>query len=405
LWNVESERKKLCDGIVERVTLKDSFIKHRIPGNEELIIKHECPNHEEAIALMVKTITDSQQKIINSMSEISAVGHRVVHGGEKISSSKLIDNEVLKVIEECSKLAPLHNPPNLFGIKASMKLMPDIPQIAVFDTAFFTKMPPSSYMYALPYEWFEKYHIKKYGFHGTSHLYVSKRAAVLLGKKYSECNLITLHVGNGTSITAIKNGEAFDHSMGFTPLEGAIMGTRCGDIDPAIPLHVMELEGLTPSQMSSILNKKSGLAGICNKADRREILKAREEGDVKAKLAFDMECYRLKKYIGAYTAALGRLDAIVFTAGVGENSFTHREAICSELDLLGVKIDPQKNIQAVGRKKENDISSKDSKVKVFVIPTDEELVFLEDVMAIVKGQFTNNYEHSFERDDFCPSFS
>lgn len=403
LWNIDSKRTKLCDGIVERVIMGNSFIKHQSLGKKGIIIQHECPTHEEAIKLMITTIADSEHKAINDISEISAVGHRVVHGGKKFSTSRLIDNGVLKAIEECSALAPLHNPPNLLGIRSAMKLMPKIPHVAIFDTAFFTSMPPSSYIYAVPYEWYEKYHIKRYGFHGTSHFYVSRRVAVLLGKKPTECNVITLHIGNGVSVTAVKNGVAYDHSMGLTPLEGAVMGTRCGDIDPAIPLHIMDTERLNASQMLSILNKKSGLFGICNKTDRREILKAIKEGDERAKLALDVECYRLKKYIGAYIASLGCVDAIAFTAGVGENSPIHREKVCSGLEYLGIKIDAKKNAEAIGRKKESEISSKDSKIKVFVIPTDEELVFLEDVVAIVQGKFGNTFEYSFQKTDFKPS--
>lgn len=318
------------------------------------------------------------------MADINAVGHRVVHGGEKFTQSVIIDNTVIQTIEECCRLAPLHNPPNLKGIKVAMELMPAIPHVAVFDTAFLSSMPPHVYVYPLPYEWYEKDRIRKYGFHGTSHSYVTRRAARFLRKDLDKINLITLHIGNGVSVTAVKNGRAYDHSMGFTPLEGAIMGTRCGDIDPAIPLVKMQEEKISPEEMSNILNKKSGLLGITGKyVDRRDIITAAEKNDERAQLALEMECYRLKKYIGAYYAALGNLDAIVFTGGVGENSWLHRWKICNGLEAIGLTISEDKNKNAK-RWEEALISLESSKIKVLVIPTNEELVIAEDAVALSK---------------------
>lgn len=398
LWEMPSGIK-LCHGTVDKVTMGGSFIRHVELGRGETIHYHECPTHENAIKLIIDFLTKSQS-LIGGLSEISAVGHRVVHGGEHFTRSTIIDNEVMKKIEECSLLAPLHNPANLMGIKATMKLMPNIPHVSIFDTAFFTTMPPFVFIYALPYEWYKKYHIRRYGFHGTSHLYVSRKAALLLGKKPHKTNMITLHVGNGVSVTAVKRGVAYDHSMGFTPLEGAVMGTRCGDIDPTIPLYVMRMEKLGCEQMENILNRKSGLLGITDKyMDRRDILTAMKTGEERAKLAFEIECYRLRKYIGAYAAAMGRVDAIVFTGGVGENSYLHRAKICKGLEFLGLKFDHEKNKQAVGGEKEMEISSSDSRIKVFVIPTNEELVFAEDVFALLNNKYDvyTKFVYSFEK--------
>ncbi|MCW4033560.1 MAG: acetate/propionate family kinase, partial [Candidatus Bathyarchaeota archaeon] len=325
-----------------------------------------------------------------------------VHGGLKFRNSTIINNAVLKEIENLIDIAPLHNPHNLLGIKSVMKAIPSIPQIAVFDTGFFSNMPHHTHIYGVPYEWFDKYGIRKYGFHGSSHLYVSRRASVMLGKEPSEINIIVLHLGNGVSITAIKNGIAYDQSMGFTPLEGAIMGTRCGDIDPSIPLYVMEKEELTSRDMFLILNKKSGILGITGRySDRRDLIEAVERGDKKARLALDLECYRLKKYIGAYFAALGILDAIVFTAGVGEHSFIHREKVCSNLNKLGIELDKQKNERAISNL-EQDISSQDSRVRIFIIPTHEELVLIEDAFAILKGNYTDpdSFKYTFQDKNF-----
>jgi acetate kinase len=296
--------QKLCDGIVHRVGLGGSFIEHIKLGTK---YKHdqECSTHVAAVKLVVQFLTDPERGVVKSLSEIRAVGHRVVHGGEKFAKPVFIDGAVIKAIEEYSELAPLHNPINLAGIRTITDLMPGIPQVAVFDTAFFTSVLPHVFIYSVPYEWYEKYHIRRYGFHGISHRYVAGRAAILLGKNPEAVNLITLHIGNGVSITAVKGGRAYDHSMGFTPLEGAVMGTRCGDLDPGMLFYVMRKEKLAPQDMEDILNWKSGLLGITGKhSDRREILRMMDAGDERAKLSFEIECYRLRKYIGAYSAAL-----------------------------------------------------------------------------------------------------
>ena len=406
LWKMPV-RKRLCSGIVDRVTVGGSSIKHE--GKKSIVLKHECPTHDAAIKLILGLLTDTEYGALKDASEVDAVGHRVVHGGEKFNLSVKINEEVIKAIEECCVLAPLHNPPNLLGIRATMKQMPDIPHIAIFDTAFLSTIPKYVYTYALPYEWYKEYGIRRYGFHGTSHLYVSRRAAALLHKNPSDVNIITLHIGNGVSITAVKKGVAFDHSMGFTPIEGAVMGTRCGDIDPAIPLYVMKKSRTTLEEMDKILNKKSGLLGITGKySDRRDIIKAATKGDERCQLAIEVECYRLKKYIGAYAAAMSGVDAIVFTAGVGENSPIHRAKVCENLEFLGIKIDSKKNELTVGREAEISINVEDPKypVKVFVIPTDEELVFAEDVYAILQGAYDRytNFEYVFQREDFKPIF-
>jgi len=385
LWDVPAE-VKMCSGIVERIGIGSSFIRHQAHG-KETIYEHNCPTHDVAIKLIFDFLTNSKHGVIKDLGEVEAIGHRVVHGGQKFTYSTLIDDNVIKAIEACSILAPLHNPPNLSGIRAAMNLIPNIPHIAIFDTAFFTSIPSHAYIYAVPYRWYEKYGVRRYGFHGSSHSYVSRRAAELLGKKPSEINVITLHIGNGVSITAVKKGMAYDHSMGFTPLEGAVMGTRCGDLDVCAALYIMEKENLSPAQMSNILNEKSGLLGITGKyVDRRDIIKAAEKGDERAKLAIEIECYRLKKYIGAYAAAMGGVDVIVFTAGVGENSPFYRAKICEGLESMGIEIDSDKNMQAIGGGKESDISGLHSRVVIYVIPTNEELIFVRDVMAILKGK-------------------
>ena len=397
------KRLIMAKGIVERVTIGGSFIKHEVPGREEYVEHHECPNHKEALALIIDMLVRKDRGVLHDIFEISAVGHRVVHGGEKFAKSVKITAESLRAFKELCPLAPLHNPPNIQGIEAAMEVLPEVPHIAVMDTAFLQTMPATSYIYAVPYEWYEKYRVRRYGFHGTSHLYVAKRAAVMLKKPPFECNLITCHIGNGVSFTAIKNGVAFDHSMGLTPLEGLVMGTRCGDIDPAIIPFICEKTGTTAQQVESVLNKKSGLLGITGKyTDRRDILKAARDGDKRAQLAVDIEAYRIKKYIGAYYAALGRLDAIVFTAGVGEMSPEIRGKSLENMESLGVKLDKERNEAARTRNKELVISADDSRVKVLVIPTDEEYVFTADVVAILENRYDvhTNFEYSFQRPDY-----
>ncbi|MGZ5480232.1 MAG: acetate kinase, partial [Candidatus Aminicenantales bacterium] len=308
------KKETLATGIVERVGIGKSYIQQSGLGREPIKFDHECANHREAIKLIIDTLLDPKIGVMDDLKEISAVGHRVVHGGEKFTKSVQITPETLATFKSLYGLAPLHNPPNVLGIEAAMDVLPDVPHVAIMDTAWHQTMPASSYMYALPYDWYEKYGVRRYGFHGTSFLYVAKRAALLLGKDPFACNLVCLHIGNGVSANAIKNGVSFDTSMGLTPLEGLVMGTRAGDHDAAIDLMVMEKEGIAPDKMSDILNKKSGLLGITGKyTDRRDVQKAAEAGDARAKLAIEVESYRIKKYIGAYSAAIGGADAIVFT--------------------------------------------------------------------------------------------
>jgi acetate kinase len=383
VWEMPA-RTQLCSGIAERVTIANGLIKHRVHGKEEIVRSRDFPSHEAAFTSIVELLTDDDSGVIDDMPEVRGVGHRVVHGGERFAQSVSIDDQVLKAIEEFCALAPLHNPANLAGIRAAMKLVPNALHVAVFDTAFLSTLPPHVYIYGLPYEWYEKHRIRRYGFHGTSHLYVAKRAAALLNRRSSDVNVITLHIGNGVSVTAVKKGLAYDHSMGFTPLEGAVMGTRCGDIDPAIIFHVMQKENLSPAQMEAILNRKSGLLGITGKyVDRRDIIQAAKAGDDRASLAIEIECHRLRKYIGAYSAAMGGVDAVAFTAGVGENSPLHRAKICENLEFLGIKLDHRKNESVLGGV-EAEVSAADSRCKVFVIPTNEELIIAEDVMALLE---------------------
>lgn len=398
-----TKKEIIAKGIVERVTIGNSFCVHEVNHREKVTLPHDCPTHKEAIKLIIDSLIHPEYGAIKKLSNISAIGHRVVHGGEKFSKSVLIDQEVLKTFKELAVLAPLHNPPNIMGIEAAMELLPDIPHAAIMDTAWHQTMPPYVYMYAVPYEWYEKYRIRRYGFHGTSLLYVAKRAAVLLNKDPFQCNLISCHIGNGVSVNAVKDGLSYDTSMGFTPLEGAIMGTRAGDHDAALDFYVMQKEGYTPQEIDNILNKKSGLLGITGKyIDRRDVLNAAEKGEERANLAIEMEVYRLKKYIGAYAAVLGRLDALIFTAGVGEMSDIIRAKVLDGLDIIGIRYDSEKNRLAKTRNKESDISSPDSPVKVLVIPTDEELVFVEDVVALIEGTYDihTNFKYSFQKKEY-----
>ena len=398
------KKEVIAKGMVERVTIGDSFIIHEVPGRETYREEYECPDHKVAIHLIIKTLAaDKEHGVVSDMSQISAVGHRVVHGGEKFARSVTIDDAVLDAIKEVQHLAPLHNPPNISGIEAAQSVLPDVPHIAIFDTAFHQTMPEHAFMYPLPYEWYEKHGVRRYRFHGTRHLSVPERAAVMLGKDPKDCNIITMHIGNGVSHTAIKGGVSVDTSMGLTPLEGAVMGTRCGDIDPAIPMFIQQQEDLGPKEIDSILNKKSGVLGITGQfTDRRDVIEGAEGGDERCKLALEIEGYRLKKYIGAYCAALGRLDAVVFTAGVGEMGWLIREKACEDLEHIGIKLDKEKNKNTMTRKKESVITTDDSPVKVFVIPTDEELVFTEDVVAILEETYTEHmkYPYSFATREF-----
>ncbi len=399
-WN---KKEVIARGMVERVTIGDSFIIHEVPGRDTYRDEYECPDHKTAVHLIIKILTDKTYGVIEEIDQISAVGHRVVHGGEKFTCSVLIDTAVLDAIKEVQHLAPLHNPPNISGIEAAQTHLPDVPHIAIFDTAFHQSMPEHAYTYPVPYDWYDKHGVRRYGFHGTSHLYVSKRAAVLLGKPPKDCNIITMHIGNGVSHTAIKNGVSIDTSMGLTPLEGAVMGTRCGDIDPAIPAFIMEREDLSPQEIDSVLNKKSGILGITGEfTDRRDVIEAAEAGNKRCTLALDIESYRLKKYIGSYCAILGRVDAVVFTAGVGEMGWQIREQALENLDHIGIKLDKEKNRNTMTRKVETTITTPDSPIKVFVIPTDEELVFTEDVVAILEETYTDHmdFNYSFAENTF-----
>lgn len=396
------KKEVIAKGMVERVTIGGSFIEHEVPGKPEFKDQHDCPTHEAAIDLIIRTVTSSEVGVIKGVDEISAVGHRVVHGGEKFTCSVMVDDAVIEAIKEVQHLAPLHNPANISGIQAAKALMPNVPQIAVFDTAFHQTMPEKAYIYPLPYEWYENHQVRRYGFHGTSHLYVSKRAAALLNKKPEECNIITLHIGNGVSHSAIKNGVCVDTSMGLTPLEGAVMGSRCGDIDPAIPIFMMKKENISVDEMDNILNKKSGIMGITGRfTDRRDVETHAKEGDKRCQLAEEIEIYRIKKYIGAYMAIAGKVDAIVFTAGVGEMGISIRERVLDGLQHLGIIIDKERN-NIRTRKKETLITTDDSPIKAFIIPTDEELVITEDAAAIIEGTYKDhmNFEYSFSKSDF-----
>ena len=401
------KKQTLATGIVERLGLSDSKFIYEVSSKEKMESIQFCPDHRTAIQLIMELLVSKEYGVIEDLSVISAVGHRVVHGGEKFSRSVIITDEVLNTFKELTELAPLHNPPNILGVEAAKELMPDVPHIAVMDTAWHQTMPKHIYMYALPYEWYEKYKIRRYGFHGTSLLYVSRRAAVLLGKDPFECNLVICHIGNGVSLNAIKYGFSYDTSMGFTPLEGLIMGTRPGDHDVAIDLFIMEKERYSIKEMNSILNHKSGILGITGKyMDRRDVEKMAEKGDEKAKLAIDMESYRIKKYIGAYAAAVGGIDAVVFTAGVGEKSSIIRAKALQGLEFMGIKLDEEKNDLAMSRNAEFDISANDSNVKIFVIPTDEERVFIEDVVALYEESRSSQtrYVYRFQMPDYRNSF-
>lgn len=389
----------MAKGIVERVTIGGSSITHEVPHREPIRVDHDCPNHEVAIKLILDTMLGDSNVPLSDVKDISGVGHRVVHGGEKFAKSTLVTEEVIKAFEELASLAPLHNPPNVLGIRAAQAIIPDAPHVAVMDTAFHQTMPPTSYIYALPYEWYEKYGVRRYGFHGTSHLYVARRAAVMLGKDPLRVNLVTCHIGNGVSLAAIKDGQSFDTSLGLGTVEGLVMGTRSGDVDPVIMPFICEKEGKTAKEVEAIYLKKSGMLGISGKyADRRDIENAMDAGDQRARLAFDIECYRLRKYIGAYYAALGRLDAVVFTGGAGEKGRRLRAGAVAGLDEMGIVLDHARNQEAKSRDHEFEISAKGSRVKVFVIPTDEELVFTEDVVAIIEGRYDipAKFKYSFQ---------
>ena len=388
----------LTVGVVERIGQEYSTIEQKSRGKEEFNDKFVSPTHAEAIDYILKMLQDPTYGCIKDLSEIGAVGHRVLHGGEMFKKSTLVTDEVVEQLKTLIPLGPLHMPGNIMGIECARKLMPNVPQAIVLDTAWHQTMPKEAFMYAVPYEWDEKYNVRRYGFHGTSHLYCAKRAAVLLGKENKDTNVIILHIGNGASACAVKNGVCIDTTMGLTPLEGLVMGTRSGDIDPAVIPYICENAGYSVKEMDTILNKKSGLVGLCGKSDRRDVSIMAENGDEKAQLCVDLECHRIKKYIGAYAALLGRVDAIVFTAGVGEMGENIRLGSCQGLEALGIKIDPVKNDLSHCRNAETLISTDDSPVKIFVIPTDEELVITEDAYALMKGTYDihTNFHYSFE---------
>lgn len=380
---IDMEKEEvLAKGLVERIGIEGSRIKHEVKDKEKKVIEVELPDHKAALDLVIKSIVDPEIGAIKSVKEIGAVGHRVVHGGEDFSKSVLIDDEVMKAIEKNVELAPLHNPPNIMGINACKELMPEVPQVAAFDTAFHNTIPPVNYMYAIPYEYYEKYRIRRYGFHGTSHQYVAIRAAEMIGKPLESCNFITCHLGNGSSVTCIRHGKSLDTTMGFTPLEGLIMGTRSGDIDPAIVTFIMEKEGLNPSEMNNILNKKSGVLGISGiSSDFRDLEEAAADGDERAALALGAFETQVQKAIGAYLTEIDSCDGIIFTAGVGENSPNNRLAIMRGFENRGIKLDMWRNNQ---RGKESVISSNSSSIRVMVIPTNEELMIARDTKKIVE---------------------
>ncbi len=392
----------MANGVVERIGDTGSCITHKAHG-KKIEFESPCPTHKEAIELILKEITDKDVGVIEDMSVIGAVGHRVLHGGDKFTKSVIVTPEVLETFRSVIDLGPLHMPANIMGIEAAQKVLPNVPHAAVMDTAWHQTMPESSFMYAIPREWYTKYAARKYGFHGTSFLYTAKRAAALLGKEPKDTNLIICHIGNGASCCAVKNGVCYDTTMGLTPLAGLVMGTRSGDLDPALPFYIMRKTGMSIDEMDKALNKKSGLLGITGKyTDRRDVEKGAEEGDALCKLGQAMEGYRIKKTIGAYAAALGKVDAIVFTAGVGEHSPRIRELATENLEILGVKMDLRKNALSNTSNAETLISADDSKVKIFVIPTDEELVMTEDAYALMKGTYDvhTNFKYSFQSKDY-----
>ena len=395
-------KEVMANGVVERIGIEGSCITHKAKG-QKIELESPCPTHKEAIELIMKEITDKEVGVISDMSQIGAVGHRVLHGGDKFTKSVLITPEVLETFRSVVDLGPLHMPANIMGIEAAQKVLPNVPHAAIMDTAWHQTMPEETFMYAIPREWYEKYGARRYGFHGTSFLYTAKRASVLLGKDPKDTNVIICHIGNGASMCAVKNGQCYDTSMGITPLEGLVMGTRSGDLDPALPFYIMRKTGMSADEMDTALNKKSGCLGITERfADRRDIEIAASEGDEKSKLCIEMEALRIKKYIGQYMAELGHVDAIVWTAGVGERGPIIREKACSGLENYGIKIDPERNQWSFTGNAETYIHADDSKTKIFVIPTDEELVMTEDAYALMKGTYDvhTNFTYSFQSPDY-----
>jgi acetate kinase len=372
----------LAQGGIEKIGMPDSFLKLTTPNDQKVILERNIPEHQTGVDFILETLTSKKNGCLKSLEEIDAVGHRVVHGGEKFSSSVLITQEVIDQIKGCIELAPLHNPANLIGIEAIEKSLPGVPQVAVFDTAFHQTMPPKAYMYGLPYDYYTNYGIRRYGFHGTSHRYVSKRACEILGVKFKDQKIITAHIGNGASITAIKDGKSIDTSMGMTPVDGLLMGTRSGEIDAGVLTFISEKERLSASKISDLLNKRSGVLGVSGvSSDMRELEAAVKAGNPRATLAMDMYNYRIRKYVGSYAAALGGLDILIFTGGVGENQWKTRAAVCKDMEFMGIEFDVEKNkglrgVEAV-------ISLPESKVTVMVVPTDEEKMIALDTLHIL----------------------
>ena len=379
LFEMPSEKRQ-ARGLLEKIGEEQSKLTYTI-GDSKYTIDQKVADHGQGLRLIIDALTDQSKGGLKDISEIGAVGHRVVHGGEAFSETVIIDDKVQKAVEEHIQLAPLHNPPNLLGIKVARELLPNVPQVAVFDTAYHQTMPAYAFTYPIPYELYEQLRVRRYGFHGTSHRYVAARAAKILGRKLEETNLITAHLGNGASMTAIQNGKSIDTTMGLTPLEGLIMGTRCGDIEPAIIAFLARVKDMPVAQIDNLLNKKSGMLGVSGLSnDMRSVEQAANEGNTRAALALEMYCYRIKKYVGAYTAAIGNVHALVFTAGVGENSDVVRERVCSNLQNIGYKIDVEKNRGVRG--KELDIATADSPIRILIIPTNEELMIAQDTYAL-----------------------
>jgi len=377
---IDTDKKlALAKGLVDRIGMAGAVLSHQRYDGDQIKISGEILDHQIAIEYVLAVLLSKNHGVIDDKKDIEAVGHRVVHGGETFSGSVLITDEVIKALQDNIELAPLHNPPNIKGIQAATRILPGTPQVGVFDTAFHSHMPPKAFLYGIPYELYRKYKIRRYGFHGTSHLYVSKKAAELMGRKYEDLKIITAHLGNGCSMAAVNKGVSVDTTMGFTPLEGLLMGTRSGDLDPQVILYVMGKEGLSLNEAATMLNKHSGLIGISGESsDMREILAAMKDQHQRAKHAFDIFCYRIKKYVGAYASAMGGVDALVFTGGIGENSFEVREEVCRDMEFMGIQLDLLRN------QNNNELISTDSsKVKVFRIPTNEELVIALDTAEIV----------------------
>ena len=377
-----STEECMVQGLVERIGIEGSLLTQKVEGKDKYVINTEIKNHKEAIKLVLEALVDPVHGVIKSMNEISAVGHRVVHGGEKYSDSVLINDEVLQSIKDCIVLAPLHNPPNVIGIEACKELMPNTPMVAVFDTAFHQTMPKHSYICPLPYDLYQKYGIRKYGFHGTSHKYVSNKVAEVIGKDIKDLKIVTCHLGNGCSLAAVKNGKSVDTSMGFTPLAGVMMGTRSGSIDPSVISFLIEQHGYTIEEVDELLNKKSGVLGISGvSSDFRDVLAAAESGNERAKLALEIFYYKVRTQIAAYAGAMGGIDVIVFTAGIGENSSITRKEILKGLEFFGFELNEENNEI---RGKIQEISTEDSRVKVYVVPTNEELMIARDTAKLVK---------------------